>query len=217
MFDGPQHVGVIPDGLRRWANVNGAALTDAYLRGAAKVTEIIPALQRNNVQTVSVYNLSRANLSRHDEELGAVYAASTHFFTELIPAHFDPRVCSVRLYGDRSALPEAYVVAARDAEGAMNGNGFRINVLAAYDARDELRAAHVRAQRQGSDINDAFEVGRVDMVIRTTPEPLLSGFLPMQSQYARLLFLTTPLNDLTGCDIDRLIADYRRFPQLRGR
>jgi undecaprenyl diphosphate synthase len=54
------------------------------------------------------------------------------------------------------------------------------------------------------------------MVIRTTPEPLLSGFLPLQSQHAQLIFLPTPLNELNRQHIDDLIADYRRFPQRRG-
>ncbi|MCB0944657.1 MAG: undecaprenyl diphosphate synthase family protein, partial [Mycobacterium sp.] len=59
--------------------------------------------------------------------------------------------------------------------------------------------------------------GRVDMVIRTTAEPLLSGFLPYQSQYAQLLFLDTPLNDLDAGRVDKLVADYRLMPQLHGR
>ncbi|TQR85415.1 undecaprenyl diphosphate synthase family protein [Mycobacterium hodleri] len=210
-------MGLIPDGMRRWAGANGATLTEAYLRGAEKVTEILVALQRNCVQTVTVYNLSGANLSRHVDELEAVYAASIHFFGTLIPARFDPAVCSVRLHGDRSSLPEHYLEAARGAESAMNGEGFRINVLAAYDARDELRNAHVKARELGCDINDAFDIGDVDLVIRTTPEPLLSGFLPMQCQYAQLLFLTTPLNELEVGQVDDLVADYRRAPQLRGK
>jgi short-chain Z-isoprenyl diphosphate synthase len=213
----PAHVGLIPDGSRRWADAHGTTMTDAYLRGAEKVAEILVALQRNNVQTVSVYNLSRANLERHATELDAVYAASIHLFTTLIPAHFDPAVCSIRLHGDRNLLPEKYVAAARDLEIAMKGDDFRINILAAYDADDELRAAHRRAQREGCDIRAAFDIGDVDMIIRTTPEPLLSGFLPMQSQYSQLVFLTTPLNDLNGRHIDDLIADYRRIPRLRGR
>jgi short-chain Z-isoprenyl diphosphate synthase len=213
----PAHVGLIPDGLRRWADANGATLTDAYLRGAEKVAEILVALQQNDVQTVSVYNLSRANLARPDDELDAVYAASIHFFTTLIPRHFDPAACSVRLHGDRSLLPENYLAAAHDLEMAMNGDDFRINILAAYDAGDELRAAHRRAQRKGSDIHAEFDIGDVDMVIRTTPEPLLSGFLPLQSQHAQLIFLPTPLNELNRQHIDDLVADYRRFPQRRGR
>jgi undecaprenyl pyrophosphate synthase len=156
-------------------------------------------------------------LARRDAELDAVYAASVHFLTTLIPAHFDPATCSVRLHGDRSLLPGRYRAAAQDLEAAMQGDDFRINILAAYDASDELRAAHARAQREGCDINDAFDIGDVDMVIRTTPDPLLSGFLPMQSQYAQLIFLTTPLNDLRACHIDALVADHRRFPQRRGR
>lgn len=214
---GLAHVGLIPDGLRRWANEHGVTFGEAYLRGAQKVTEILLALQRNGVQTVSVYNLSRSNLARPDAELEAVYAASVHFFTVLIPAHFDPAICSVRLHGDQALLPENYVCAAQDVEAAMQGNDFRINVLAAYDAAHELRIAHEQAQREGCDINDAFEIGAVDLVIRTSPEPLLSGFLPLQSQYAELLFLPTPLNDLEGRDVDELVARHRRFPQLHGR
>ncbi|BDX34280.1 hypothetical protein TUM20985_48270 [Mycobacterium antarcticum] len=217
MYDGPMHVGLIPDGLRRWANAHDVTLTDAYQRGAEKVADILLALRRHGVQTVSVYNLSRANLSRHDDELQAVFAASVEFFETLIPARFDPGTTSVRLHGDRSSLPASYLAAARRVESAMQGDGFTINVLAAYDARDELRAAHEKARQDGSDIGDAFEIGDVDMVIRTTPEQLLSGFLPLQSQYAPLFFLATPLNDLTDRHIDDLIAEYRAFLQLRGR
>lgn len=216
MYDTPSHVGLIPDGLRRWANAHDVTLTDAYQRGAEKVADILLALRRNRVQTVSVYNLSRANLLRQDDELQAVYAASVHFFATLLPARFDPATTSVSLHGDRSSLPEPYLAAARYAESTMVGDGFTINILAAYDARDELRAAHEKARQDGSDINDAFDIGDVDMVIRTTPERLLSGFLPMQCQYADLVFLTTPLNDLEDHHVDGLIADYRHFPQLHG-
>ena len=89
-------------------------------------------------------------------------------------------------------------------------------MLAAYDADDELRGAYLRAQQTGCDISAAFDIDDVNMIIRTSPEQLISGFLPMQSQYAMLNFLTTPLNDLDEDRIDELIADYRRLPQLRG-
>ena len=217
MYDVPSHVGLIPDGMRRWSRLNGVDLAETYLRGAHKVVEVLATLQRLGVRTVSVYNLSGANLSRRDDELEAVFAASVQFFRTLIPARFDPAVCDVRLHGDRSLLPGPYLEAARDVESAMNGRGFTINVLAAYDARDELRNAHVKARELGCDINDAFDIGDVDLVIRTTPEPLLSGFLPMQCQYAHLLFLTTPLNDLDVEQVDDLVSDYRRLPQLRGK
>ncbi|MCV7302492.1 undecaprenyl diphosphate synthase family protein [Mycobacterium barrassiae] len=213
----PAHVGLIPDGLRRWAQANDATLDDAYLRGAEKVTEILLALQRNGVQTATVYNLSQANLSRTKAELDAVYAASLHFLTTLIPDHFDHTACRVRLHGNRNLLPHKYVAAAEDLETAMTGSDFQINILSAYDAQHELRTAHERALREGCDITDALEIGNVDLIIRSTPEQLLSGFLPLQSQYAQLVFLPTPLNDLTEQDIADLIAAYRRFPQLRGR
>ena len=125
----------------------------------------------------------------------------------------------VALTGDivNVAAHAEFVAAAEALEATMTGPDFRINLLAAYDAEDELRSAYRRAQAQECDINDAFEIGRVDMVIRTTAEPLLSGFLPYQSQYAQLLFLDTPLNDLDAGRVDKLVADYRLMPQLHGR
>jgi len=213
----PAHVGLIPDGLRRWADANGASLADAYLRGAHKVVEVLLALQRNDIQTVTVYNLSRANLGRRHDELEAVYAASIHFLDTLIPANFDPAEAAVRLHGERSLLPQAFQAAACRTESLMTGDRFRINVLAPYDAYDELRGAQRRAAREGCDIADAFDIGEVDLVIRTTAEPLLSGFLPLQSQYAQLIFLDTPLNDLNSRHIDDLVADFRRSPQRHGR
>lgn len=212
----PVHVGLIPDGLRRWSKSQGVTLTEAYLRGADKVTDILQALRRNDVRTVSVYNLSRANLARSQAELEPVYNASIYFLKAL-PAHFDPAHCTVRLYGDRTLLPEEYVAAGAHAESAMHGDQFRINILAAYDADDELRCAHSRALREGGEIRGAFDIEDVDLVIRTSPEPLLSGFLPMQTQYAQLRFLTTPLNELDERHIDAIIDDFRRSPQLRGR
>ncbi|MBX7450617.1 undecaprenyl diphosphate synthase family protein [Mycolicibacterium sp. 3033] len=217
MEHGPNHVGLIPDGLRRWATAHDTTLADAYLRGAHQVVAILQALRGHGVRTVTVYNLSRANLGRTDEELDAVYQASLHFLTTLVPAAFSTRTCSFRLHGDRKALPDNYVAAASDLEVSMTGGEFRINLLAAYDAYDELRDAQRRAEQTGGDIASALEIGDVDLVIRTTAEPLLSGFLPLQSQYAQLYFLTTPLNDLTMDQIDELIARYRGVPQLRGR
>ena len=212
----PTHVGLIPDGMRRWAGANGVTFAESYRRGSEKIVEILLALRRNQVQRVSVYNLSRANLARPAAELDGVYDASVYFFSELVPAHFGADECTVRLHGDRSLLPDRYVAAAEALEANTHGD-FHINILAAYDAYDELRAAHQRAQQEGCDIAAAFDIPDVDLVIRTTAEPLLSGFLPLQSQYAELLFLTTPLNELTSAHIDDLIAEHRRFPQRRGR
>lgn len=213
----PAHVGLIPDGMRRWAEANGTTLTDSYRHGAEKVVEVLVALQRNGVHTVSVYNLSRANLARPSAELDAVYAASIHFFRELLPANFDPVEYAIRVHGDRSLLPRDYVAAAAALEHVTTGTAFNVNILAAYDAMDELRLAHARAQAQGCDISAAFDIPDVDLVIRTTAEPLLSGFLPLQSQYAELMFLSTPLNELTAQDVDELIAAHRGFPHRRGK
>ena len=98
----------------------------------------------------------------------------------------------------------------------MTGPDFRINLLAAYDAEDELRSAYRRAQAQECDINDAFEIGRVDMVIRTTAEPCSAASCRTRASTPSCSS-GHPLNDLDAGRVDKLVADYRLMPQLHGR
>jgi undecaprenyl diphosphate synthase len=203
--------------VRRWAKANDTTLADSYRRGADKVADILAALQQRDVRTVSVFGLSRANLARRSEELRPIYQAAIHLCVSALPEKIDPATCTVHLIGDRTSLPDKLLRALENLESAMHGGDFTINILGAYNAFDELRLAHDRANATGDDIAAALEVGEVDLVIRTSPESLLSGFLPLQCQYAELCFLDTPLNDLEISDIDEIIASFRRLPQLRGR
>jgi undecaprenyl diphosphate synthase len=214
---GPVHVGLIPDGMRRWARANDTTLAESYRRGADKVADILAALQQRDVRTVSLFGLSRVNLGRRPEELLPIYQAAIHLCVSALPEKIDPATCTVHLIGDRTSLPEKLLSGLENLESAMHSGDFTINLLGAYDAFDELRRAHDRANATGGDIAAALEVSEVDLVIRTSPESLLSGFLPLQCQYAELHFLQTPLNELETSEIDEIIATFRRLPQLRGR
>ena len=109
---------------------------------------------------MSVYNLPAAQTS-----LGRISrrrcTRSIHFFTSLIPAHSTwLRAGSGRTATGGRCRRSTWRRQARPS--VMRGTGFDINILAAYDADDELLAAHVRAQREGCNIRDAFFVADVD-------------------------------------------------------
>ena len=80
------HVGIIPDGNRRWAKQNNMDLTEAYWLAMQKITACCGALFRQGVSSVSVYLLSKDNILRAREDLQAVIIAETRMLRELIPA-----------------------------------------------------------------------------------------------------------------------------------
>ncbi|MBO0680174.1 undecaprenyl diphosphate synthase family protein [Mycolicibacterium sp. S2-37] len=213
----PRHVGLIPDGMRRWARANSTSLEDSYRTGAAKIADFVTALAAENCGEVTIFGLSRANLARPTNELDPLYGAALTLLGEALPEVLSEVDSQFRLIGDRSSLPAGCRDAAERLEKRHDRGWFRVNVLAAYDPAQELRDAFARSCELGTPFESALEVPDVDIVIRTSPEKLLSGFLPYQSRNALLHFSDIPLNDLSVDDFLHVVKTLASIEPLRGR
>lgn len=213
----PQHVGLIPDGMRRWARQTSTSLEYSYRLGAEKLAEFTAALAGEGVSQVSIFGLSRANLGRTATELDALYGAAFTLLDERLSEALSDVQWECRLVGERDLLPPAPREAAERLAKRHNAGPFRVNILAAYDPEQELRRAFTQAQERGIAVESALEVPDLDLVIRTSPEKLLSGFLPWQSRNALLHFSEIPLNDLGVDDFLRIVKTLSSIEPLRGR
>ena len=130
----------------------------------------------------------------------------------------DSSTCSeVRLAGDVNLLPDevrSLLLSIASLRG--DGSGLRVNLLAAYDSWDEVSRA---ASHSGGRITlkDLWVETRVDAVIRTGGSALLSGFLPMQTQYAHILTSDKMFNDLLDADFDQLLKAAAAVTHLFGK
>ncbi|MCK0172621.1 undecaprenyl diphosphate synthase family protein [Mycolicibacterium sp. F2034L] len=213
----PTHVGLIPDGMRRWAHSNSSTLEISYSLGASKVAEFVGALAAEGTREVTIFGLSSANLQRPPNELTPLYRAALELLGKTLPEILSTVDSEFRLIGRRSLVPAACREAAERLELTHDSGRFRVNVLAAYDPARELQDAFARSQELGIPFEEALEVGDVDVVVRTSPEKLLSGFLPYQSRNALLHFSEIPLNDLSVDDFLLIVKSLSSIEPLRGR
>jgi short-chain Z-isoprenyl diphosphate synthase len=206
----PEHVAVIIDGNRRWALELGLTEPGAgHHHGAAKIDELLAWCSSLGIGEVTVWALSGENVgSRPDAQLQSLLDVVAQKLEALAQVARDPRLpLRIHVFGRRDALPEPLRHAAQRAEAASAPEGIQLNIALGYSGRDELVDACRRlVEDLASDGIDAngmasrvtrealaarlYTAGRPDpdLIIRTSGELRLSGFLPWQSAHSEFYF-----------------------------
>lgn len=231
----PQHVAVLADGNRRWARLNapGRPLVVGYTAGARKLTDFVGWCDEVGIKVVTLWVLSTENLTRDSEAVAPLLSVIEDLFTELaVTGRW-----RVRLVGDASLLPEAMQDALRVGEASCgSSDGMIVNVAIAYGGRHELRDAvrkllaseaakgtelgHLAASLEIDDISEhLYTAGQPDpdLIIRTSGEQRLSGFLMWQSAHSEFYFCEALWPDFRRVDFLRALRSYASRERRYGR
>ncbi|GHF65245.1 short-chain Z-isoprenyl diphosphate synthase [Streptomyces mashuensis] len=224
----PRHIGVILDGNRRWARAHQVSEDHAYRAGAARVADLMRWSEAAGIEYVTVWALSTSNLRRPEATVRLLTTVIVNGLRDLAATGRWP----VRLIGDLGLLPADRADALREIEAATAGApGPVLNAAVAYDGREDILGA-VRALardraagRTGEEVTEALLAGYlstagqpdVDLLIRTSGEQRLSGFLVWQAAEAELYFTPVPWPDFGPRDFARALAAYRRRERRFGR
>lgn len=229
----PTHIAVIVDGNRRWAREAGFTdVSHGHRVGAKKVAELVDWCADTDVEVVTVYLLSTENLSRSSDEIDTLYEIISGVISELADADAN---CRVRLVGHLRLLPEE--VSRRMQETAATTTehtGVTVNIAVGYGGRQEIvDAVRTLIDEQAAAGTPAGEISEhvttesvtdhlytsgqpdPDLVIRTSGEQRLSGFLLWQAAYSEIWFTDTHWPAFRKIDFLRALRDYsqrsRRF------
>ncbi len=227
----PRHIGVLVDGNRRWARSYGADSSAGHRAGAQNVMEFLGWCEEVKVEVVTLWLLSTDNLSRPSDELAALFTIIPDL-TGRIAATGRYRVHPV---GSLDLLPAALSSALKEHESATREvSGLHVNVAVGYGGRREIADA-VRSLLQehaalGTSIEELAEILDVehiaehlytrgqpdpDLVIRTSGEQRLSGFLLWQSAHSEFYFCEALWPAFRKVDFLRALRSYserqRRF------
>lgn len=220
----PRHVGVILDGNRRWARLSGlSSPKEGHRAGAEKIFELLDWCDEVGVQVVTLWLLSTDNLARPPEELEPLF--------EIIE-NTVRRLCNegrrVNPMGALDLLPDHTARVLKEAkEATADRPGLIVNVAVGYGGRREIADA-VRSLLQehaskGASIEELVEVLDVehiaehlytrgqpdpDLVIRTSGEQRLSGFLLWQSAHSEFYFCEAYWPDFRKVDFLRALRSY---------
>ena len=233
-MDTPNHIGFIMDGNRRWARERGLPTLQGHLAGYELVKKIGPWCAARGVKCVTLFAFSTENWKRAQDEVGylmeLLMAAVTRDLEIFMKNNF-----RLKLIGRRADLSEKLQQAVAAAEERTKDNaGGTMQLAVSYGGRDEIvRAARDAAasilSSQPGDVSslsrgswdperlteklisehlDTVGMPDPDLVIRTSGEQRLSGFLLWQSAYSELLFLKKHWPDFSEPDLDAAISWY---------
>ena len=220
----PRHIAMIIDGNRRWARgQNLASVGHGHRAGAAKLREFVDWCAEIGVEVVTLYLLSRDNLSgRATEELGEL----CEIIAELADDLSRQPGRRIRHVGDMRGLPEPLVGALEAAVARTQGNeGIHVNLAVGYGGRHELVEAVLRILSNAEGVSHAELAERLtpeliaehlstagqpdpDLVIRTSGEQRLSDFMLWQSAHSEFYFVEALGPDLREVDFLRAVRAY---------
>ena len=232
----PRHVGVIHDGHRRYARAE--RLPDyaaSYRVGMDKFVDLLHWTEELRIPAVTCWLLSKENLQRPAEELEPYYDVLVELF-ERIPDAVSDQDVSVRFIGSIDLLPPALTAAAKRLEERLHTGERRVTIALAYGGRQEivdaardllgeLLDAGVAPQELASRIDSDALAGHLytadlpdpDLVIRTSGEARLSGFLLWQTAYSEYSFVDVYWPAFRRVDFLRAMRDFTRRERRFGK
>ncbi len=228
----PRHIGVILDGHRRFAR----AATDgeyraSYEAGMSKLEELLEWCSELGIKAVTTWVLSTENLRRPAAELNPYFDVLTELFRRL-PSLAERLHFSLSVSGSLDLLPPDLAMAAKkavDKVGVSDSARMNVNIALCYGGRQEvidacrslvtdLLAEGVAPDTLAESIDAegiarnlyAAELPDLDLVIRTSGESRLSGFLLWQSAFAEFVFVDPYWPAFRRVDLLRALRDFTR-------
>lgn len=190
----PRHVGLIPDGNRRWAQKKGLLKEDGYAPGVTAGLVFFDKYKDIGIEEVSVYGFTKDNTKRPANQLLKFKQAVIDFALEVYK-----RGAALLVVGDYDSkhFPDELRPFL-----ARQGTGLKVNLLANYGWDWDLEGLKNGRLR-------SHEVSRIDLIIRWGGGRRLSGFLPVQSVYADFYVIDSYWPDFNESQFDEALLWFR--------
>jgi undecaprenyl diphosphate synthase len=210
----PKHLGFIVDGNRRWAKERGLPTMEGHRKGLQRVEEVAEACIRAGVEYVSFYVFSTENWGRAAEEVDYLMKMAKKMAMRLAKKMLKQNAKLVIL-GAKDGVAENVLASLDQAEAVTAGcdggvvamcfnyGGQREIVDAVGKIRGEVTEAKIRENLYHAEIPD------VDMVVRTSGEERISGFMLWRVAYAEMLFVEKYWPDIGMDDVYAIISEYQ--------
>ncbi|MBI4059422.1 di-trans,poly-cis-decaprenylcistransferase [Candidatus Microgenomates bacterium] len=219
----PHHVALICDGNRRWARARGLPIHKGHEQGGEAIGEIARACRDFGIHTFTVWVFSTENWSRGEKEAGGILKIIEKALDQHISEAKKDDVRIIHL-GRKDRLPESLARKLRQAENdTRNNKSYVFNLAIDYGGHDEI----VRVTRKIVDDKIPVEAideklfasyldtndqpyPYIDLLIRTSGEERLSGFMPWQTNYAEIWWDECLLPDFDRAKFREALLDYSR-------
>ena len=220
----PEHIAIIMDGNRRWAQKKGVSKNIGHREGANCLKKIASYCNDIGIKVLTVYAFSTENWKRTKEEVDGLMSLLKEYLSKA-EEELGPKNVKIRVVGDLEGLPlELQNEIARVEELTRNKTGLIMNIALNYGGRLELinavkkiSSALKNGQIKEEDINEELISENLytkglpdpDLVIRTSGEQRISNFLLWQIAYSELWFEKTLWPDFNKKTLNKAIYNFQ--------
>lgn len=221
----PKHIAFICDGNRRWAKSKGLPTLLGHKEGVSAIKRVVKRAAAIGVQNVSFFCFSTENFDRSKEEikyLFELFKSLKSLVPDLIKVGY-----KFHHSGDRSMLDkDTLKIIDEVTEETKHLTNGTINIALAYGGRNDIVNATKKMIAEGVKAEDITEqsfkkylstndLPDVDLLVRTSGEQRISGFMLYDMAYAELLFVKKHWPSFKAKDVDNCVIEYqnrnRRF------
>ncbi len=228
----PKHIGIIMDGNRRWAKKRGKPAIFGHKQGAKTLENIVRYANKIGLKYLTVFAFSTENWKRSEEEVKGLMTLLQAYLDDYTK-RADSENVKVTVIGDIKALSEGMQKSIEKCmERTKNNTGVHFNIAINYGGKDEIVKATKKIAQEIKENKISIEeideqtitdhlytTGQPepDLIIRTSGELRLSGFLIWQSAYSELLFIEKNWPDFDEKDLDNAIVEYEKRKRNYGK
>ncbi|MFB6144513.1 MAG: undecaprenyl diphosphate synthase family protein [Candidatus Nanohaloarchaea archaeon] len=219
------HLGIIPDGNRRYARNHRMRKKKAYRKATEVIADLGKKFRDSEIEEVTFYLLSEENLERDEEELETLFELFRESIDELVE-EFADNGFSVNWATTRpGAIPEELASKLRELEEKFDEGEKKVNLLISYSGKKDILEAAEELKRRGEDFTEenlgkALEItGSIDYVIRTGDNPdreCLSGFPIWNASYAEYYHIKKNFPGVTAEDVDDALEHFEHLRRNKG-
>lgn len=219
------HLGFIVDGNRRWARERGLPTKAGHERATEVLKQMAYAAQERGIKYVSAYTFSTENWSRSKEEVGYLMDLFLWYFQkdlkQLVKDGF-----RIVFLGRRDGLRAKICAAIEKAEkDSANNKSTTLALCFNYGGHAEIVDAAKSLCESGNDFTEENfakhlyhpEVPPIDMMVRSSGEQRLSGFMLWRLAYAELMWIDKKWPDMTTDDLDTILSEFARRQRRYGK
>lgn len=212
------HLGIIADGNRRWAKERGLPTLEGHKKGLDRIQELVGAASEAGIKYITFYVFSTENWGRSADEVSYIMKlAETRIlkYAEKL-AKNNARML---ILGSKTKLSPKLASIMDEAENVTAGcTGITVCFCFNYGGEQEIAEAATIASEVDGEITPETirkhlyhpEVPNVDMVVRTSGEERISGFMLWRSAYAEMMFIKKYFPEMEASDIKEILNEYEK-------
>ena len=226
MLNNLNHIALILDGNKRWAQLNNQTNLSGYTKGFENIKNIVNYSLSKKISNLTIFTLSSENIKR--SSINIIYDIIYENFSKTFNNLIKEKGVKVKIFGSRGNLPNKIIKIFENIENSsLNNKDLNLNIAFNYGFKDEIKKVLKCVSKKENiinfddqkEINNLFYLGSLpdpDILIRTGGHKRLSNFIMYNLSYTELFFTETLWPDFSEKEFNSIINEFFKIDRKYG-